>query len=149
MPADAAADRDGTSLASLTTLPGSTASRPGVAHLRIEVRGVVQGVGFRPYVRNLAVGCGLRGFVRNGRAGVTAEVEGPAEAVAAFLERLPRQAPALARIDAIDSRVVPETLETLETAPPLPRGFEIRVSLTAAAGAPGGTEVAPDTAPCA
>jgi hydrogenase maturation protein HypF len=149
MPTDAAAIRDSTTLGSLTTLPGSAASGPGVAHFRIEVRGVVQGVGFRPYVRNLAVGYGLRGFVRNGRAGVTAEVEGPPEAVAAFLECLPRQAPPLARIDGIDSRAVVDTPEMLETAPPLPRGFEIRASLTAAAVAPAGIEVAPDTAPCA
>jgi len=64
----------------------------------IEVSGIVQGVGFRPYVYRLANECGLAGFIANTPAGVSIEVQGPAEMVEAFLERLPRETPPLARI---------------------------------------------------
>ena len=67
----------------------------------IEVSGIVQGVGFRPYVYRLANECGLAGFIANTPAGVTIEVQGPAEKVAAFLERLPRETPPLARITSL------------------------------------------------
>ena len=68
---------------------------------QIRVRGLVQGVGFRPYVWRLASELGLNGWVRNDGAGVTVAVDG--ENVAKFLERLPREIPRLARIDAIES----------------------------------------------
>ncbi|HZX31447.1 MAG TPA: carbamoyltransferase HypF [Rhodocyclaceae bacterium] len=71
---------------------------------RIRVRGLVQGVGFRPYVWRLARELGLDGWVRNDAEGVEIEVQGPS--VEAFLERLPKEAPRLARIDAIESRAV-------------------------------------------
>ena len=54
----------------------------------ITVRGVVQGVGFRPFVFNLARGRGLTGWVRNEAAQVRIEVLGPAESVAEFLQAL-------------------------------------------------------------
>ena len=63
---------------------------------QITVTGVVQGVGFRPYVYNLADELGLRGFVSNTASGVLIEAEG--ERLAEFLDRLPREAPRLARI---------------------------------------------------
>jgi hydrogenase maturation protein HypF len=66
----------------------------------IRVRGLVQGVGFRPYVWRLANELGLQGWVRNDSAGVTIAVDG--EKVAEFLVRLPRELPRLARVDAID-----------------------------------------------
>jgi hydrogenase maturation protein HypF len=65
---------------------------------QIEVSGIVQGVGFRPYVYRLATGRGLRGTIRNTSAGVTIEIQGPAETVQDFVERLPAEAPPLARI---------------------------------------------------
>jgi hydrogenase maturation protein HypF len=67
----------------------------------IEVSGIVQGVGFRPYVYRLANECGLAGFIANTPAGVTIEVQGPAEKVETFLERLPRETPPLARITSL------------------------------------------------
>ena len=66
----------------------------------IRVRGLVQGVGFRPYVWRLAKELGLQGWVRNDSAGVTIAVDG--EKIAEFLARLPHELPRLARVDAID-----------------------------------------------
>jgi hydrogenase maturation protein HypF len=64
----------------------------------IEVTGIVQGVGFRPYVYRLALQRNLAGFITNTAAGVSIEVEGPAEAVDDFVSQLPVEAPRLARI---------------------------------------------------
>ncbi len=68
--------------------------------LRISVKGVVQGVGFRPFVHNLATGMGLTGFVANTAEGVEIAVEGPE--LGPFVERLRNEAPPLARILAVD-----------------------------------------------
>ena len=68
------------------------------------MRGVVQGVGFRPFVYRLALEEGLAGFIGNDTDGVTIEVEGAAERVEAFLARLRAEAPALARIDSVTVR---------------------------------------------
>jgi hydrogenase maturation protein HypF len=67
------------------------------------VRGVVQGVGFRPYVYRLAQRFGLTGFVRNTSAGVVVEVEGPRAAVEAFVEALPREGPPLMRLVSVEA----------------------------------------------
>ncbi|MFZ2266467.1 MAG: carbamoyltransferase HypF [Azonexus sp.] len=65
------------------------------------MRGLVQGVGFRPYVWRLANELGLNGWVRNDGAGVSIAVSGAR--LDEFLARLPAEAPRLARIDGIDS----------------------------------------------
>ena len=65
------------------------------------VRGVVQGVGFRPFIFRLATEGGLHGFIGNNTEGVTIEVEGEDSAVANFLTRLEREAPPMSRIDSI------------------------------------------------
>jgi hydrogenase maturation protein HypF len=74
---------------------------------QIEVSGIVQGVGFRPYIYRLASGRGLKGTIRNTPAGVTIEIQGPAETVQNFVERLPAEAPALARITSLAVHDVP------------------------------------------
>ncbi len=74
---------------------------------RIEVSGIVQGVGFRPYVYRLATGRHLTGTIFNTSAGVTIEVEGPAEQIAEFVERLPIDAPPLARVTHVTVREIP------------------------------------------
>ena len=67
----------------------------------ISVRGLVQGVGFRPYVHELATRFALAGFVRNHAGGVAIEVEGEPDAIARFYDALPRATPTAARIDAL------------------------------------------------
>ena len=100
------------------------------------MEGVVQGVGFRPYVHRLAAELGLAGFVLNDERGVLVEVEGPAAAVEAFLERLPREAPPLASV---------ERVETSQLEPVGDAGFVIRAS---PAGGEPDALVSPDTATC-
>ncbi len=71
---------------------------------RIHVAGIVQGVGFRPYVYRLATERHLAGQIANTSSGVVIEVEGAAEVVDDFLSSLPAQAPPLALVT--DIRVV-------------------------------------------
>ena len=70
----------------------------------VAVCGVVQGVGFRPFVYRLAKEEGLTGSIGNDTDGVTIEIEGPEERVEAFLKRLRDEMPPLARIDSIAVR---------------------------------------------
>ncbi len=73
--------------------------------LKISVKGVVQGVGFRPFVYNLARSLNLKGFVINSSRGVTIEIEG--ENSSAFIDRLNKEAPPLSQIMSVD--VIPMT----------------------------------------
>jgi hydrogenase maturation protein HypF len=102
----------------------------------IRVEGIVQGVGFRPFVYALATGLGLSGFVGNDVDGVFAEVEGPLAVVTEFLRQLERNPPPLARIERVTATAVTPTGET---------SFAI-----AASGPPGTrrTLVSADTATC-
>ncbi|MFB7257265.1 carbamoyltransferase HypF [Streptomyces nojiriensis] len=108
-----------------------------VQRRRVTVRGVVQGVGFRPYVYTRATGLGLAGHVTNTPEGVVAEVEGAPAAVSRFCERLAADAPPLAVVDAVDHWEVPVAGGT---------GFTIIASRTCG---PGRTLVSPDVATCA
>jgi len=65
---------------------------------QIEVSGIVQGVGFRPYIYRLATSRKLSGNICNTPAGVSIEVQGPAETVQDFVDHLPAEAPPLSRI---------------------------------------------------
>jgi len=80
-------------------------SPPGDGRIRrhFSVRGVVQGVGFRPFVWTVAARLGLSGWVRNTSGGVLVEVEGPAAAIAQFARALEAEAPRLARVDSVES----------------------------------------------
>ncbi len=95
-----------------------TASLPA-RRTRLQLEGMVQGVGFRPFVSHLALQLGLAGWVANSGDGVTAEVEGAAEVIEVFLERLAGELPPLARID---------RLHTSEKAVAGESGFSIRES---------------------
>lgn len=102
------------------------------------ITGVVQGVGFRPFVHRLAGELGLQGFVGNDALAVFAEVQGRAGAVAEFERRLTSDAPPLAMITTVESESIP-------LAGPTESGFTI-VASRGAAGAR--TLVSPDVATC-
>lgn len=84
---------------------------PGRERRAVLVRGVVQGVGFRPFVYRLALEEQLAGSIGNNTEGVTIELEGAAERIERFLERLRTERPPLARIDAVAVRELPATGE--------------------------------------
>ncbi|MFJ7962975.1 carbamoyltransferase HypF [Streptomyces sp. NPDC096324] len=109
---------------------------PGRERRHITVTGVVQGVGFRPFVYTLAEELGLSGWVTNNARGVEAEVEGPAADVAEFCARVGTRPPPLAVVESVEQRAVP--LENDGSV------FTIRPS----SGGPGRTLVSPDTATC-
>ena len=91
-------------------------ARDAPHRFRARVEGVVQGVGFRPFVHRLAGELGLDGYVLNDERGVVVEVQGAQELIDAFLVRLRADAPPLAVVE----RVLAESVE------PAPgRGFRI------------------------
>jgi len=97
----------------------SKATRQSLKSASISVRGIVQGVGFRPFVYGLAVEHNLKGWVYNTSEDVKIEVEGEAEAVGQFERELEAKAPPLAYIENV----------TIEYHPPLGyENFEIRHS---------------------
>ena len=104
---------------------------------RIRIRGVVQGVGFRPHVFRLAGAHRLTGWVRNGTDGVEIHAEGSTADIAAFLHGLETDVPPAARITAVD--VGPADSLNLDC-------FEIRESVRS--GRPA-TRVSPDLPMCA
>ena len=117
-----------------------TASHPpvnDVTRLRLELRGQVQGVGFRPAVHRLASSLGLTGWVCNDARGVILEVQGRVLQVAAFEQQLFSDLPPLAQISDVARNTAP--LQDQE------RGFAIADSV---AGGPGHTQVPPDVAVC-
>jgi hydrogenase maturation protein HypF len=113
-----------------------SASTPVAAAARLRVSGVVQGVGFRPFVHRLALQHGLGGWVRNGSGEVEIEIEGHSRAIAEFRAALESEAPPLARIERVE----------VESLPPCGRTtFEIR---TSAADSERRQPVSPDVAIC-
>ena len=103
---------------------------------RVRVRGIVQGVGFRPTVYRLAAERGLAGWVLNDAEGVVIELEGAAAAIEDFLDALRRHPPPLAEITAVETAPAPVTGET---------GFRIAPS----GGGERAALVSPDMAVCA
>ena len=88
--------------------------------LCLKIRGIVQGVGFRPFVHKLVRRCGLSGYIKNTSSGVALELEGERPALERFVALLPEQAPVLAVIESMEASYSPE-LRGYE-------GFEIRQS---------------------
>jgi hydrogenase maturation protein HypF len=103
---------------------------------RIQVSGIVQGVGFRPFVYRLANERGLVGHVGNDAAGVTIEIQGSADSVNEFVSHLPREAPPLARITDI---IVHE----------LPLNGDVSFAIVASEAGHVHTLISPDIAVCA
>jgi hydrogenase maturation protein HypF len=108
-----------------------------LSRAHISVRGVVQGVGFRPFVYRLAREYALNGWVRNTSAGVEIEIEGAGEAIESFLRDLQTQTPPLARIEGLESSPLPPLGE---------RGFVIHESQAEAGRY---QLISPDIAVCA
>jgi hydrogenase maturation protein HypF len=77
------------------------------SRLRLRVQGIVQGVGFRPFVYGLATRAGLGGHVGNDAEGVFIEVEGPDATLADFRAALQAESPPLARIESVQAEVIP------------------------------------------
>ncbi len=88
--------------------------------LWLKIRGIVQGVGFRPFIHKQVKNCGLSGYIENTSSGVEMELEGEREELQRFLDELPYKAPKLAVIESIES----EFSEELKNF----KGFEIRKS---------------------
>ena len=103
---------------------------------RIEVRGIVQGVGFRPFVYRLASEMALAGWVRNDARGVTIEVQGDAQEVERLAQRVRDEAPTQARVDSV----------AVSACPPVAGadGFAILDS----GGGVAATAIGPDSAVC-
>ncbi len=118
---------------------GSTAPRETrqYARLCIRLEGIVQGVGFRPFVHRLAGELGLAGFAGNDTRGVFVEVEGEPGTLARFREALESQAPPLSLIERVTTSAMPPTGEV---------GFAIRASVD---GSERRALVSPDSATCA
>lgn len=80
---------------------------PEIFGRKIRVRGIVQGVGFRPFIYSLAVRHQLTGWVRNTSGGVEIEVSGPLADLQAFETAIQAEKPPLSRIDLFESSVCP------------------------------------------
>ena len=113
-----------------------SATDPLLERRRIRVRGVVQGVGFRPFVFRLAQEMGLSGWVRNDGEGVEIEAQGLRGDLSALMARLVGEAPPLARVDSV--------MSSLDDPVPEDRGFAIETSGSGQVS----TAIGHDTAVC-
>jgi hydrogenase maturation protein HypF len=102
----------------------------------LRIRGIVQGVGFRPFLYRIALGRGLNGFVLNDDEGVLLEVEGDTRALAGLEQSIRDEAPPLSRIDSIRVTRLPAAGHD---------GFEIRESPRARRRR---VPISPDAATC-
>ncbi|MFM9860675.1 carbamoyltransferase HypF [Pseudoxanthobacter sp. M-2] len=116
--------------------PGARPHGGSATATEIRVRGLVQGVGFRPTVWRLATGLGLTGEVLNDAEGVLIRIGGDAAAADRLVERLIADCPPLARIDALEIRAAADTTST--------GAFRIADS----GGGAMRTQVSPDAAAC-
>lgn len=121
---------------SATGFPEVETAHEERTRLHVVVRGVVQGVGFRPFVFRLARELRLDGFVMNSAAGVVVEVEGAPAASEEFLVRLAREKPERASIQSLEHFY----LDAMGH-----REFSIRESQEAG---PPGAHIPPDVATC-
>ena len=79
----------------------------GTARCRLVVTGVVQGVGFRPFIHRLAGEFGLNGWVLNSTEGVVIDVEGKPDYLDRFVQAIPNDAPPRARVERVDRTDLP------------------------------------------
>ncbi len=107
-----------------------------IKRVRCLFSGVVQGVGFRPFIYRIATKHSLSGFVQNRPDGVVVEVEGPADAINSFMSSVNKELPPLADISEISS----EDIEVNND-----KGFRI---IESDARGPGKVHITPDIATC-
>lgn len=74
---------------------------------RILINGIVQGVGFRPFIYNLAIRYDLKGWVRNTSGGVEIEISGPKPDLDIFLSSITNEAPPLSKIESLHYESIP------------------------------------------
>jgi hydrogenase maturation protein HypF len=106
-----------------------------IKRLRIKISGIVQGVGFRPFVYRLAERFRLSGWVQNGSEGVLIEAQGEGASLDSLVVALELEAPPLSLISSITTAIIPVTAEN---------GFSIAMS----SGGGGSTLVSPDCDVC-
>ena len=104
---------------------------------RLTINGIVQGVGFRPFIYQLAHKHGLNGEVANTATGVSLVLEGPARRIERFIDELPRRKPPLAHI--VEVSRAPEAV----------RGFNGFAIVKSRAGTARATLISPDVMVCA
>ncbi|WP_265436415.1 carbamoyltransferase HypF [Aeromonas media] len=123
-----------------------TARTPIRSRLRREFHldGIVQGVGFRPFVYGLALRHGLAGYVLNDASGVTIGAEGSPEQLAAFARELRESAPPLSRIDQFSERELPRDADS-EHNPDYDGAFHIKASQQQSAAT---VAISPDQGMC-
>ncbi|MBC8204727.1 carbamoyltransferase HypF [bacterium] len=84
----------------------SIADSERITRIRIIIRGIVQGVGFRPFIYRLAKELDLNGWVSNSPDGVIIEAEGGGESLKKFLLRIPQDKPSLASIHSMEHTIL-------------------------------------------
>ena len=89
---------------------------------KVNIHGIVQGVGFRPFIHKLVREYRLSGFIKNTSSGVELELEGEREELSRFVADIPARAPKLALIERVETSYSPELKHF--------QGFEIRKSRT-------------------
>ena len=104
-------------------------------HLKIQVQGIVQGVGFRPFVHRLALQNNLKGYAYNDAQGIIIHIQGNSKDTDTFLEQLKSQAPVLSKIENIEIEEYP--MESFND-------FQIKESQNGIHQ----TLISPDIAPC-
>lgn len=102
-----------------------------MVRLSVRIDGVVQGVGFRPFVYGIATRLGLSGHVGNDASGVFAEVEGDAAATAKFVRAVAAEAPPLAVVADVRSREIAPTGDAGFAIVPSPHGSEASTLISA------------------
>jgi hydrogenase maturation protein HypF len=107
-----------------------------LAGVRLEINGIVQGVGFRPFIYQLANHHGLKGEVANTTSGVSLLLEGPLDSIKRFIDQLPEKKPPLAHIVEIS--------QSARTA----RGYETFSIVKSKAATSKSTLISPDVMVC-
>lgn len=105
--------------------------------LSLKIRGIVQGVGFRPFIHKLVGSYGLRGYIKNTSSGVELELEGERAELERFVRDVPEKAPKLAVIESVEPEYSAELVGFT--------GFEIRESKREASR---NTLISPDICIC-